>query len=72
MLINGIIVIGVVIILMMILVVFDYTSLSRLEPIYSAVNGVADSFGIPRNNAWVFLSFIIVLGVAIYLLWRKR
>jgi len=40
----------------------DYTNLSQLEPVYSTVNGVADSLGMPRNIAW---QGMIVFGIVI-------
>lgn len=43
----------------------DYTNLSGLEPIYSAVNGVADSLGTPRNTAWQGLLLVITAVIAI-------
>lgn len=46
----------------------DYTRLSNLEPIYSAVNELADSFGMPRNTTWVSLISVIIAIVSIGLM----
>jgi len=47
----------------------DYTGLSNLEPLYGAINGVADSFGTPRNTAWqgLFLALTAIVSIALML-----
>lgn len=39
--------------------------LVHLEPVYSVINGVADSWGVPRGNAWLALSLLFAMGVGI-------
>lgn len=43
----------------------DYTNLSNLEPIYSAVNAVADGMDMPRNSFWQGLLLIIISVICI-------
>jgi hypothetical protein len=43
----------------------DYTQLSNLEPLYSAVNGVATALGTPTNNAWMGLITLIIVLVSL-------
>jgi hypothetical protein len=47
----------------------DETFLVHLQPIYSVINGLADSFGMPRGNAWLALSLflVLVIGVGLYI-----
>jgi hypothetical protein len=43
--------------------------LVNLEPFYTVFNGLADSWGMPRGNAWVGLSLfiIILIGLGLYI-----
>ena len=43
--------------------------LVNLEPLYTTINGFADSWGMPRGNMWLALSllFIAILGVGLYI-----
>jgi hypothetical protein len=45
----------------------DASFLVHLQPIYSVVNGLADSFGMPRGNMWFTLMMLIVLAIGIML-----
>jgi len=47
----------------------DETFLVNLEPIYSVINGLADNFDMPRENAWLALSllFILAIGIGAYI-----
>jgi len=43
----------------------DYTRLANIEPLYSAVNGVATALGTPTNNAWMGLITLIIVLVSL-------
>lgn len=47
----------------------DETFLANLQPFYSVINGLADTWGMPRGNAWLVLSllFVMVCGVGLYI-----
>jgi hypothetical protein len=47
----------------------DETFLANLEPIYSVINGVADSWGMPRGNMWLSLCmlFMFIVGAGLYI-----
>ena len=50
----------------------DETFLANLQPFYSVINGLADTFGMPRGNAWLGLSllFVMVCGLGLYIAFR--
>lgn len=39
----------------------SYTDFADTEPIYSIVNSIADSLGMPRNTAWATIGYIILI-----------
>jgi hypothetical protein len=49
----------------------DYTQLSKVEPLYSTLNGVSDAMGIPRDSFWKFLAYIITAVCAIGIMIKK-
>lgn len=50
----------------------DETFLANLQPFYSVINGLADTWGMPRGNMWFALVMLVVLaaGVGSYIPWR--
>jgi hypothetical protein len=42
----------------------DGTFLANLQPFYSVINGLADTWGMPRGNMWLTLVLIFVFAVA--------
>ena len=47
--------------------------LANLQPFYSVINGVADSWAMPRGNMWVALClfFTFVIGAGLYIMIRS-
>lgn len=47
--------------------------LFNIEPIYSVVNSLADSWGIPRGNTWLALAllFALLVGVGLYIAFKS-
>jgi len=41
----------------------DESFLVHLQPFYSVINGIADSWGMPRGNAWLGLSLFFIMGI---------
>lgn len=48
----------------------DYTNLSNLVIMYDAVNGAADSLGMPRESMWMMLALLaaIAVGIGVYVI----
>lgn len=50
----------------------DESFLVNFQPFYSVINGLADSWGMPRGNMWLSLSLLLVMaaGLGTYIMWR--
>ena len=49
------------------------TFLSNLQPFYSVINGLADTWGMPRGNMWLGIALLIcmVIGGGLYIAFRS-